>query len=126
MSTSLDEGSASLSPNRVEERIREIVAQDFYFQVRLWRNGEGNWLDIELAEQMLTVYIENPLAGHINNILVICDFLLHWRPELVRRFLRSCRSTEPFGELLPYAIDIGGNKNYDTLLLLRSVDKIFI
>jgi hypothetical protein len=94
MSASPEEGSVSLMPSRLDEKIREIAGQEFRFQFRLRRDGEGNWLDIDLAEQMLTIYMENPLAGHIENILIICGFLQHWRPELVRRILPKLQIRE--------------------------------
>ena len=72
----------SMMPAELDAKICEAAKQEFnhFFGIRLSNNG-SEWIDCEIGEQALNIFIQNPNTQFAEVALTICAFLMHFKPD---------------------------------------------
>ena len=65
----------------------DFAVESLMFGIRI--DKDGDWNDEELAEVIINVYKKYPFPRFLNFNLVLCSFLLHYKPDIVQEHFKN-------------------------------------
>ena len=77
------------SMNDLYENIETFSKHKKSYVFSLRRDKNGRWLDIDLANLCLKIYVKNPLTMHFGFIALLSSILIHYQPIQVEKTLKQ-------------------------------------